>query len=60
MAQFLPHFFMPGRILLGLKLSSGILDLISLSYKFDGLLYAVKGGRGNISARWVSTLTMVH
>ena len=51
MAQLLPHFFMPGRIRLGLEVFSGILDLISLSFRFDGLLYAVKGGRGNISAR---------
>ena len=59
MAQLLPHFFMPGRIRLGLEVFSGILDLISLSFRFDGLLYAVKGGRGNISARWGSTVTMV-
>ena len=44
------HFFMPGIFLLGLELfKGGTLYLMSLSLIFCGLLYATRGGSGNVS-----------
>ena len=52
---------MPFIVLLGLGgLGSGIFALISLSFRFSGLLYTTKGAWGNTCARYGSCLIVLQ
>ena len=48
-AAHLKHFFIVFKSLLGLEVGGGIFALISFCLIFGGLLYATRGGKGNIS-----------
>ena len=51
----------PGVSLLGLRGAlGGTLFLISLSLIFAGLLYATRGGSGNVSAKWGSAFMVLQ